>query len=39
MEGILSELNFDPGIAIPVANKENKALEFQASRLCVNIYF
>lgn len=29
MEEILSNMNFDPGMAIPIANEENKRLESQ----------
>ena len=29
MDEVLSELNFDEGIAMPVANAENKLLESQ----------
>ena len=31
MKGIVSELNFDEGIAMPVANVENKELESEVS--------
>ena len=32
MESVLSDLNFDEGIAMPVANLENKQLESQVSK-------
>lgn len=31
MDEVLSEINFDEGIAMPVANDENKKIEFQVS--------
>lgn len=33
MEDIVSELNFDEGIAMPVANLENKQLESEVKYL------
>ena len=30
-EDIMSQLSFDEGMAVPVANEENKKLEYQVS--------
>jgi len=35
MEDIVSELNFDEGIAMPVANLENKQLESEVGFSCL----
>ena len=37
MEDIVSELNFDEGIAMPVANLENKQLENEV-KFCLELY-
>jgi hypothetical protein len=29
MDEVLSDMNFDEGIAMPVANKKNKELEYE----------
>ena len=38
MDEILSELSFDEGIAMPVANEENKKLEISVSTVYISIY-
>lgn len=37
MDEILSELSFDEGIAMPVANEGNKKLEISVSIVYVNL--
>ena len=37
MEEVLSDLNFDEGMAVPIANLENKKLESTVSK-CSSIY-